>query len=832
MKVSFNWLKDFSALEDINAEEVARTLSLKTAEVEGVEKRDSYLDEVVVVKVLGVRQHPNADKLSLVRFKYKGKDIEVVCGASNVREGMFALYAPVGVELPCGISLERRKIRGVYSEGMLCSEWELGIGEDKAGIVEINEAKWEGRSLGEYLGAGSDFVIEIDNKAITHRPDLWGHWGVAREVSAGYGIRFIDPFNSAWEKEKRKELLKGGSSPVSVSVQPSSGCYLYCGVALRGVEVKPSPFWLQQRLRTCGINPINNLVDIGNYVMLETGQPLHIFDLEKIRGSKLIIRCAEEGERLVILSGEVIELSKSDTVVADEGGALVLAGIIGGEESGVSSSTKDIFIEAANWHPSAIRKTSIRLGIRTESSQRFEKGLSNKSAFIGLARAVELVKELCPSALVVGKLERDGEDFEGEPKVISLTLKRVEELLGRKVNAKEVVDSLSSLGFLVKKEGSGGDISFSVVVPSFRGRSDIEGEQDLVEEIGRIIGYDTIDPVSIAFQALPKKLSVLRDVEKKVIDVLMQRGPSYQVMTYPVISNELLKKCKWPLKDEEKLYLKNPPSLERAVMRPSLVPGLIESISENQKYLDNFSLFEVGRVYYPCGKYQGGNWCTSLASEFEQVVFSFFSTERSLIGKALELALEAVGRVGRGVQVCSFSEARVRGGGESPIAGINFLWEGIHPFESEVLVGEEGSFLGIVFSLHPLVAREFDIKGNVAIGLIDFTNVLKEKERVIKYEGINKYPQVIFDCCVVVGKRVRAASVVNTVLNLGIPEISRCQVIDIYYPGNGEEKGLKHITLRVWFEDVEGTISEKRKEELSKLVVDGLERGGYPLRRE
>ncbi len=367
MIISIDWIKDFVKIPEISSDELATRFTMATCEVEEVLLTGELLSRVSVAQITEVNKHPDSDHLHLVKFE-TGKGIkEVVCGAPNVKQGLKVPYAPLGTEFPGGFTLVPKKIRGVMSEGMLCSETELSIGSDDSGLAELPEDAQVGISILDFLGKKRDVLLDIDNKSLTHRPDLWGHYGLAREFAAVFGEDLKNPYNNNWEKSLT-DKFSSDKPHVSVEVNSDSSCLGYSGISVDNVTIKDSPDWMKERLEACGLRAINNIVDISNYVMLELGHPLHIFDRDMIEGGRIVVRKAGDLHKFLTLDEIERDLIESDTVVCDTKKPLVIAGIMGGIESGVKESTSSIFIEAANCVDSQIRKTSARLGLRTDSS--------------------------------------------------------------------------------------------------------------------------------------------------------------------------------------------------------------------------------------------------------------------------------------------------------------------------------------------------------------------------------------------------------------------------------------------------------------------------------
>ncbi|MCO4755132.1 MAG: phenylalanine--tRNA ligase subunit beta, partial [Bacteriovoracaceae bacterium] len=493
MLISLNWIKDFVELPSLDADELANSFTMTTAEVEDVKTTFSHLKEIRVAQIEQVRKHPEADKLNLVTFNFGGKETkEVVCGAPNVREGLKIPYAPLGVTLPNGLTLEPKKIRGVLSEGMLCSETELGIGEGSNGIMELPEDAPIGQPMLEFLGVQADVVLDVDNKSLTHRPDLWGHYGLAREFAAAHEKVLKKPYGSEWQSRLESNFNQE-SSPIKPKVDKDSSCVAYWGLSLDGVEVKESPLWIKNRIEAAGLRPINNIVDISNYVMLELGMPLHIFDRESIKDQTIHIKRSGKEQSFTTLDEVERKLVDEDTVICDSEKPLVLAGIMGGLNSGVNEKTSKVFIEVANWNAEQVRTTSTRLGLRTDSSQRYEKSLDSLQCYQTLLRTLELILESCPSAKVIGKPEYDGADLsELKPLTIKTSTAKIKTTLGFDLDEQRLVSIFEALDFKVEKENE----NLIVNVPTFRTTKDIECEADLIEEVGRMIGYDNIEPVA------------------------------------------------------------------------------------------------------------------------------------------------------------------------------------------------------------------------------------------------------------------------------------------------------------------------------------------------
>ncbi len=516
MLVSLNWIKEFTKLPDLLAKDLSSKLTLSTAEVESTKEVNKHLQNIKVVEVVKVNPHPNADKLKLVTFRISDKKTsEVVCGANNVVVSMKAAYAPEGTTLPGGLTLTKREIRGVISSGMLCSKAELGLENgDEDGIWHLDDNFYVGDSLLNVLNKKEDILFDIDNKSLTHRPDLWGCYGMAREFAAIFKTKLKDPYDSQWIKKMSKKANTKTKSPIAIEVKKGSAGICYYALSISGVKVKESPDFIKDRLQELGYRSINNLVDVSNYVMLELGIPLHIFDRKKIKGDKLIIKKLQSDYSFTTLDEQIRPLKADDTVICDRENILCLAGIMGGVSSSVDDETTDILIEVANWSASDIRRTSTRLSLRTEASLRYEKSLDSHQCLKTLLRTLELVLDLCPKAYVVGKIQYDGEDLKKyKQRVLDISLKKISNYLSHDILKNDISLILKSLGFKLLK---GSSKSFKIEIPSFRAGKDIQCDADIIEEIGRIVGYDNIGPIAPYTELLPVDLSNQKRIKRKI----------------------------------------------------------------------------------------------------------------------------------------------------------------------------------------------------------------------------------------------------------------------------------------------------------------------------
>ncbi len=479
MKFSYQWISELVPGLDKDPAELQRLITMKTAECEGIEPAGAHFNDVLAARVLNVTALPKGKNKSVTIDTGGGRQAVVVCGAPNVRPGMLAPWVPPGTTLG-EKTISRAVIEGVESEGMLASAAELGINRDHAGLLDLS-----GIEPGQRLDClRPDWIIEIDNKSLTHRPDLWGHYGMAREVAAITGRTLLDPV--------KPERLPSGAPAIGVKIADYTLCPRYSALVLEAVKVEPSPLWLQARLESIGLNPINNIVDTTNYILAELPQPMHAFDADKLAGNTIFIRSAAAGESLRALNDQTYSLTPADLVIADANSPIALAGVIGGADSAITETTTRVVLESANFHAATIRLTSARYKLRTDASVRFEKSLDPENTIRGLARAVELLACVSPGVRVVGGVADDRGPVARLPPIL-LPMSFVTRKLGKELSENTVTGILQALGFHTSVTASG---VLTVTVPSWRATKDIGLKDDLVEEVGRMVGYQEIVPAA------------------------------------------------------------------------------------------------------------------------------------------------------------------------------------------------------------------------------------------------------------------------------------------------------------------------------------------------
>jgi phenylalanyl-tRNA synthetase beta chain len=803
MLISLNWIKDFVNLPELSPKEIATRFTLATAEVEDVLIQGENLKPILCVEIKSLRPHPDSDKLNLVTFDLGKSELkEVVCGAPNVRVGLKVPYAPIGTTLPNGMTLEPKKIRGILSDGMLCSEVELGLGEGKAGLMELNPEVKAGTPLTDYLKMQPDVILDVDNKSLTHRPDLWGHLGLAREFSAAFKTPLKNPYDQNWQK-KIEANFTDVEAPISIKISEETSCLAYLGLSINNVTLGETPDWMKTRLEAVGLRSINLMVDISNYVMVELGIPSHIFDRDKIKGNKVFIHRPTSQFKFKTLDEVERELLPVDTIISDEEKPLVLAGLMGGLESGVTENTTNLFLEVANWEAPEVRKTSVRLGLRTDSSQRYEKSLDSQLCYRTLLRLVELILELSPKARVVGRVQSyfDAKKLNSEL-VLAITPDEICKTLGKNLDVKMIQSIFESLDFKVSVEGS----LLKVTIPSYRTTKDISCKADLIEEIGRIIGYDNIASNSPLLPVRPVRLSKTKSFHRKIQDFLVYQGKALQVMTYPLTGKESLSVAQWPSLNES-LVLVNALSVDHDRMRPSLIPSALELVSENQKHFESFSFFEIGRSYL------------DYSTEKNQLLIGLYSKELSRFVELENMVEKLFSHLNVPFLFTGKSE-------KFKNSLVPADWKGVHPHEY-LNIQIMGKFMGCLNTVHPMILKNYKMKGHFSFALIDLSELegreLKDKT---KYSVLPKFPGSSCDFTVVLDKNIPAGSVISALASLKQKEIKSKTIVDVFFMNETQ----KAVTFRVNFEDSEKTLNSETIKDLEQSVIQVIEKAGFSLK--
>lgn len=599
MLLSLNWLKKYIDFpDDLDPQQLAQDLTMSTVEVEQVGSGSDQFQKMVVGRVMALKAHANADKLQIAMTDVgKADPVQIVCGGTNLRAGMLVAVALPGSQVRWHgegdlTTLKEAKIRGESSFGMICSSNEIGLDDKFPGVeMEIMDLSnlgqlRPGESLAQALGLSKGLVIEIDNKSLTHRPDLWNHYGIARELSAIYKtpLKNLELFD-------KSQITDNSNPELKVEIKDKDLCSRYIGVVIKNIKITPSPDWLVQELESVGSRGINNVVDITNYVMQDVGEPMHAFDKSKISDSTILVRRAHAGENMKTLDGEERKLDSDMLVIADTQKPVALAGIMGGASSEVSADTTELILEAATFDPVAIRQTAQKLNHRTESSIRFEKSLDYNLAELAMLRVLQLIKEIIPEAEITAWVDVNF----NKDQFTSIEIKHsfLEKRIGTKFKPEEIKSVLERLGFGVEEQAG----IYQIKVPSWRATGDISIPEDIVEEVARIHGYDNLREKTETIELAPAKYQPEHDWELKIKNYLSTGAGLCEVFNYPWSEIKFLDQLK--MSQEIMIEIANPPSPANPFLQTSLIPNLIKNITDNLRYFPEFGIFELSRVYLP-----------------------------------------------------------------------------------------------------------------------------------------------------------------------------------------------------------------------------------------
>lgn len=776
MKISLNWIKDYVDLSGIDTEEIVKRFNLSTAEIENVEYMGAKTHGVVFGKILEVSNHPTNGHWHILKVDVGSKTLQIVCGAPNVREGMVTCVATDGGSVN-GFKITVAKRGEIESQGMCCSAAELGIGSDNDGIIDL---------VGDYpIGADiktvwpiDDIVLEIDNKTLTNRPDLWGHYGMARE--------FAVIFNRPLKTIPTLDLTKfDGLNKISVNVE-SSNCYRYSAISVDNVNVKTSPDYMKIRLTYCGMRDINLLADLTNYVMMDVGLPMHAFDNAVVKGINVLD--AKKGTTMLTLEGEEHELPENAIVIADETKEPVaIAGIKGGLKSGITDQTTSVLFEAAVFNSVAIRKTSRGIGLVTDSSIRYEKSLDPEKTELALARMIKLLSEI-DNKIVVTSCFSDCYKYHYPKLTINVDPAFIASTIGANIGEEQIVSILKGLGFGVKsKKGE-----LCVSVPSYRATKDVSIKQDLVEEVARIYGYDNIEPAPLKFEAVPVALKREVDLEYVAKKYLAEKYDATEVHSHIWNFTEFNNKHK--IEHVSHLKLMDSSNSGQEGIRSKLAPTMLKFFEENRNVLDEIRIFEIGRVVSGVDENnlakEEKRLCVLLASQNKSQEEMFFEAKKVVV----DLAKTVMGL-----------DVSLKKGETSSY---------YHPVNSARVVSRVGDF-GEMGILHPVVNKSIDKRFAVAVIELDFAALCAAPVYYKKPRAISKYQQVQMDFNFLVPSKLTYGEF-EQVLGKYRNKISNgFELVDIYIDESLGDR--KSITIRYELGSYDHTLTG---EELEKFRAD------------
>jgi phenylalanyl-tRNA synthetase beta chain len=805
MKISYSWLKDYLPC-DLSPEkmgEVLTAIGLEVEAIEPVEVIPGGLKGVVVGEVLTREKHPDADRLSITTVNLgEGDPVQIVCGAANVAAGQKVLVATVGATLypKSGESfvIKKSKIRGAESHGMICAEDELGLGESHDGIMVLDAAAVPGTPAATFLNIETDFTLEIG--LTPNRTDAFSHFGVARDLKAALknmegGLNL----QTNLILPKTKSLSAGANTNIAIEVSDTADCPRYAGIVVKGLKVVESPKWLRDRLNTIGVRPINNVVDITNYIQHEIGQPLHAFDLSKISGNKIVVRRGKQSEKFVTLDGIERELNDTDLMICNATEPMCIAGVFGGKDSGVSDSTTEIFLESAYFNPVVVRKTSRHHGLHTDASFRFERGADVEKVVFALERAALMLEEICGGKIDGGLIDNYSNTLKKAE--ISFSYKNATRLIGQEIPKERIKSILNDLEIEIASEN---EDQLSLIIPHYR--ADVTREADVIEDILRIFGFDNIAfPTSlhssISYAPKPDR----EKIQHRVSDMLASRG-------FNEIMGMSLTKAKYAsivkddfISDETAVKLLNPLSQDLGIMRQSLLFGGLESIELNQNHKNpDLKLYEFGKVYQKVGeaykeKYQMGIWLTG-ARQPE----SWNNTNNAVAIHDLKAAVDAV-----------LSAAGIKN------AVLNATQSEIWSEAMSVSVNKKT--IARWGRVSAGLRKAFDIKQDVYYAEIDWDQLIQVlPKNNIQYSAPEKYPAVRRDLSLLMDKQVQFMEIEKIAYETERKLLKEVGLFDVY-EGKNLEAGKKSYAVSFILQDATKTMTDQQVDATMQKISKALD---------
>lgn len=794
MLISMNWISEFTDLSGINLKELIGRFTLATAEVEDIYEYGKNIRDVVVGKIVEIKDHPNSKKLHLVKVDIGSELVDCVCGAPNVFVGAVVPFAKLGGQVG-DLEIMEAKIAGEISHGMCCSEKELGISDDNSGLMILEDIHPLGTDIKSFMQL-EDTVFEVDNKSLTNRPDLWGHYGIAREISVltKRPLKPLEVVNTAVYKE-----LAG----VDVKVEDAEKCFRYSCITIGNIKEKKSPINMRIRLTYCGMRPINLLADLTNYLMMELGQPMHAFDHAKV--SKIRVKTYPETVDFQTLDGTERKVDKDTLLICDEKEPVAVAGVMGGKLSEISDETDAVLLESANFDGTSVRKSAHRLGLRTDASSRYEKTIDPELTIPAIERFIKLLSDIDPGVKVTSSLT---DCYVKHYDTIEIDFDKlyVDKYTGIDISSDQIEETLSALGFKVTRDGD----SFRLVVPSWRATKDVTMKADIIEEITRVYGYDNFEIRSTKSYLTPVRHSVERNNEYRIKELLTERYAMNEVHSY--IWYESKQNKELGIITEPNIRIINSVTAENDTIRSTMIPSLLGFVAKNADHYPEMGMFEIGRV--ADGLKEDG-----LCNERKRlglVVASKKLSEKEIYFKCKEIVEQLI----RAVKNISPSFAV-----KEELAKYNY----VHPVNSAgiSLKGEEIGYFSV---LNPRVKNKIDKKLNVAFAEIDMEDMEKVATENLRYTEVSKYPGVTIDLSLLADKALRYESIVAAIKEYKGEYLQGYHLIDIFE----DEKllpGKKSVTVRFEFGSRERTLEGQEIQAMVDELLKVFAAKGMELRK-
>lgn len=790
MNLSIKWLNDYIKIDD-SPRDFSEKLTMSGSKVEGYEVLGEEIQNVVIGKILSLEKHPDADKLVVCQVDVaKGEPIQIVTGATNVFEGAVIPVALSGSSLPNGIKIKKGKLRGVESNGMLCSLSELNLTTDDFpnaiddGIFIIEQQCVIGQDIKEFLQL-DDTIFEFE--ITSNRPDCLSIVGLAREVSATYGIDYkLNAPKISNQQGNVKDML-------SVEVENKDLCKRYMAKVVTNVKVEPSPKWLRDRLKSCGVKPINNIVDITNYVMLEYNNPLHAFDYDKISGNKITVRNAKDNEIFETLDNQVTELSNEMLVISDEKNPVAIAGVIGGLDSGVCETTKTIIIESANFNGGSVRKTAKKLGKRTDSSARFEKGLNPDLCQNSLIRACELIEQLNCGTIISGEI--DIKNYSKSKNIIDFNFEYINKFLGTSISKDEMIKMLKNLDFGIEND--------KITVPNFR--IDIKHKADIAEEIARIYGYNNI-PTTYPKGVANATLTPFQKFENKINNLMLQSG-LYEIITYSFISPKYYDKINLDLDDvlRNSVKIQNPLGEDTSVMRTTTIPSMLEVLSKNFNNRNpECMVYEIGTEYIPVENKQ-------LPKETKHLTIGMYGDDIDFynIKGIIENLFENLKSDDFEIVTCNNNKT-------------------FHSGRCGKIVCNEKE-IGILGEIHPMVAKNYNLGTKVYIAKLNIEDLFEMTKTQVKYKLLPKFPASTRDLSLICDRDLPVGEIKKVIIKNGGELIESVNLFDVY-TGEQIEQDKKSVSYSIALRSSENTLTDEQCDNVVNKILNALKNINVNLR--
>ena len=792
MYISINWIKDFVNLDGIDIKGLINKFTMSTAEVEGIIEYGNNTKNVVVGKILSVENVENSTKLHKVLVDIGDEKVNCICGAPNVKEGIKIAFAKDG-SLVNGVEIKRTTIAGHESCGMCLSEKELGISDDHSGIMILDDNTKVGIDIKEIIPL-DDIIYEVDNKSLTNRPDLWGHYGIAREIAAITG-RELKPLEVA-DLEKYNNLDK-----LKISIENKDECYRYSALTIDNVTKKQSSYKMKTRLTYCGLRPISLLVDMTNYIMLELSQPMHAFDKHFIKS--INVKTLKEPEEFTTLDNTKRNLDTGTLMIYNENTPVAIAGVMGGKDTQITDETNSLFLESANFDAVVVRKTASKLGLRTDASSRYEKTLDPELTKIAVERFVKVLKDEDENITVSSSFS---DVYLNKYPVIKIDITReyINNKIGAEFTLERIVEVLESLKFKVEVKDNN---SITIEVPSFRATKDVSGKADIIEEISRVYGYDNIIPQTNLWKVFPVREDEIRTLEYSSKKMLAEKFGLSEVHSYvwydTKLNNEL------GIKVADNIKIVNGLNRADSTLRANMAPTMLYAIYKNIKNYNEFGIFEIGRTFEYL---HNGENC----EEYKVLAIAKTSTTKTEEELLFELKsmIDSITKVNKNIYLEYVKNDSIKE---------NY----IHPVNSFILKFN-GINLGYISTLNPRVRDNINPKSNIVIAEIRIDLLSDIPKEPIVYKEISRYQTVDFDFSIIVDKDVKYSQIESVINSSNLTYLQEYNLIDVY---ENEEKlkDKKNITIRFKVGAYDKTLTKEEIDEEREKLITNLDKNGMKI---